>query len=81
MTVVTLQIEKAEAVLLELKTAVAAKQDDKVNSLTGEFYSHVTYKSEHKVRIDDLQHIAKQQVVCQVRQPIIGLALKILVLF
>ena len=71
-----LQIEKAEAALMELKQVLNKEDQSTVKRLSDEFYSHLPHKLTHQHPIDSKATIARKQDVCQVclsylRSPVI----------
>ncbi|CAH1248284.1 PARP4 [Branchiostoma lanceolatum] len=69
------QIEKAEALLLQLKQAIERKApNDELQKLSSEFYSAIPHQPGHKEVIKNKREIARKQDMCQLIQDMVSVS-------
>ncbi|KAI0229496.1 Protein mono-ADP-ribosyltransferase PARP4 [Lamellibrachia satsuma] len=69
------QIEKAEAVLVELKQALNKPEGKSaVERLSDEFYSHLPHKSTHQQPVNSKSTMAKKQDLCQLLKDMVSVS-------
>ncbi|XP_066269374.1 protein mono-ADP-ribosyltransferase PARP4-like [Branchiostoma lanceolatum] len=69
------QIEKAEALLLQLKQAVERKApNDELQRLSSEFYSAIPHQPGHKDVIKNKREIARKQDMCQLIRDMVSVS-------
>ncbi|XP_078664712.1 uncharacterized protein LOC144907477 isoform X2 [Branchiostoma floridae x Branchiostoma belcheri] len=69
------QIDKAEALLLQLKQAVERKApNDELQKLSSEFYSAIPHRPGHKDTIKNKREIARKQDMCQLIRDMVSVS-------
>ena len=66
--ILLVQIDKAEAVLLQIKKEIVEKQGDKeiLKKLSKEFYNHLPHVVRSQTDIGTVKDLARKQDFCQV---------------